>query len=305
MKQCKICNEQFAKECLLKSHITRKHKETTVAQYIVDYEYDRIWPLCKCNCGKKLRYFPGKFGFGKYLRGHQQRIFNQWGHNKKAQEKSANTRRKRFKSGEIHIWNKGVKQTDDTEYGKIIRAATEKMNTPERGKKISSALKGREFSEEHIKNIGIKSKEYWSKEENRDAQRDRQITFLINHHKHYTSKLETFFENKILKLLDVLYEKNYYAKNIKAFYDFYLPDYNMLIETDGDFWHCNMEKKYEPKYQCQFDNLKRDEEKNKWAKENGYKLLRFWEHDIKNNKQDVVLKLLTEIKNVTTTNINQ
>jgi len=57
-------------------------------------------------------------------------------------------------------------------------------------------------------------------------------------------------------------------------FDFYLPDYNLLIEYDGkqhykqgDIWNKN-------KY-SEFEKIKlRDEFKNKWAKDNGYNLLR-------------------------------
>jgi len=42
--------------------------------------------------------------------------------------------------------------------------------------------------------------------------------------------------------------------------------------------------------------VKNDQEKNKWAEENGYKLLRFWEDDINNNIKQVKQILLENLK---------
>jgi very-short-patch-repair endonuclease len=42
-------------------------------------------------------------------------------------------------------------------------------------------------------------------------------------------------------------------------------------------------------------NIENDKIKNEWAKENGYKLLRFWEHDINNNIKYVTQTLLENL----------
>lgn len=56
------------------------------------------------------------------------------------------------------------------------------------------------------------------------------------HPKYGTSKLERYFEDEILKKLDVEYERQFYAKDIKRYYDFFLTKLNVLIEIDGDYW---------------------------------------------------------------------
>jgi hypothetical protein len=45
--------------------------------------------------------------FRDYIHGHQSRIHNNWGHNPIAIEKSSETRRKQFESGERTVWSKG------------------------------------------------------------------------------------------------------------------------------------------------------------------------------------------------------
>ena len=121
-------------------------------------------------------------------------------------------------------------------------------------------------------------------------------TGKIGKKKYKPSKLEKTFTN-ILDLLDIKYETSYYAKEIKAFYDVYIPKYNLIIEVDGDFWHTNPIKYPEgPISKCQFKNMERDKVKNEWALSNGYKLLRFWENDINNNIKQVKQTLLKNCK---------
>jgi hypothetical protein len=73
-----------------------------------------VWPTCKCGCGQKVKWSYGKKGFVEFSQGHQSRVKNNWGHNKKAQEKSAETRRKQYECGERKVWNEGLtKESDD------------------------------------------------------------------------------------------------------------------------------------------------------------------------------------------------
>ena len=110
--------------------------------------------------------------------------------------------------------------------------------------------------------------------------------------KYKPSKLEKTFTN-ILDLLEINYTTSYYAPDIKSFYDIYLPEHNVIIEVDGDFWHCNPIKYPNgPVSKCQHKNIERDKIKNQWALDNGYILLRFWEDDINNNIKQVKQILL-------------
>lgn len=69
-------------------------------------------------------------------------------------------------------------------------------------------------------------------------------------------------------------------QDIRAF-DFYLPNYDVLIEADGDYWHANPEM-FESLNRSQSKSKKNDEMKNKMAKDAGIILLRFWETEINN-----------------------
>jgi ribosomal protein S8 len=72
-----------------------------------------------------------------------------------------------------------------------------------------------------------------------------------------TSKLEDKFEQLMVDMgliKDVHYIKNHLVVNIKTFFDFYLPNHNIIIEVDGDFYHCNPTTHPIPVYEIQKKN---------------------------------------------------
>ena len=77
--------------------------------------------------------------------------------------------------------------------------------------------------------------------------------------------------------------------------DFIFPKYKIAIFVDGCFWH-NCPKCYiKPKTNIRFwnkkitDNINRDKAVNKFLKKNGWMVLRFWEHQIKNKTAEKYL----------------
>lgn len=76
-------------------------------------------------------------------------------------------------------------------------------------------------------------------------------------------------------------------------FDFYLKEYNLLIEADGDYWHSNPIT-FKKLNETQKRNKLNDDFKNFVAKELGYNLIRFWETDI--NKSEFEIVFLNEIK---------
>ena len=99
--------------------------------------------------------------------------------------------------------------------------------------------------------------------------------------------LEKKFAKDFLDKLGVKYEEQFYAESIKRYYDFYLPDYQVIIEIDGDFYH-GYGKVHEEKNPMQKRNARVDEIKNEWAALHGYPLIRIWEHDINENPEKVL-----------------
>jgi very-short-patch-repair endonuclease len=108
------------------------------------------------------------------------------------------------------------------------------------------------------------------------------------------TNIEKIIENILIKNnINYIYQYKIDCGDYKKIYDFYLPDKNILIEADGDFWHGNP-KKYQKTnlFEIQLLNQRNDLEKNNIAKEKGFKLLRFWENDIVGDNFEEILKKL-------------
>lgn len=248
----------------------------TNAEKLIQEKYNGVHPVCGCGCSKQTVYDYNSKDFGKFKRGHQSKVNpNQFGDpkNPKRVAKIKQTRKDKFESGE---------------YDHIIKAIKKSRKDPDFGKKISKGAKGKPKPKPEGFGVGRKhSKETKEKMSNSAIQR------ILKTDQNHTSKLEEKF-SIILKTLNIKYTQWFYAKEIKAFYDFYIPLKNTIIEVDGDFFHCNPNSQYSiPEYKTQKKSLKRDKEKNQWAKDNDFKLLRFWEDDI-NNHPDKILKILKE-----------
>lgn len=91
-------------------------------------------------------------------------------------------------------------------------------------------------------------------------------------------KLPNKFERRLYLVLDT--EKIKYIPQYEIggkFFDAYLPDYNVLLEFDGSYFHKSTYK--ECIYPVQKRNLKNDKYKDFIAKKNGYKIIRIKELD--------------------------
>ena len=289
--KCKECGREFKSLDSLRRHRSQKHNINSEQSYI-DYKLNGNKPTCKCGCGETTNFLSFKKGFTDYIRGHASRINNNWGHNPKALKKSHDTQRKMFRSEELEIWNKGLSVDDPRVRDNIDKI----MANPNRSKKISKALSDVPKSEEHKQKLSIAQIKSWHNQEKRDRQRTNRLNYIRNNDLIPISNLEKEFE-EILKSkfnleCDVDYYPQFYVREIKGLFDFKLSGKKILIEVDGDYWHCNPNTKFkEPKYAAQFSNLKKDKKKKEWCNENGYTLLKFWEDDIKNNLDGVIDRL--------------
>ena len=87
---------------------------------------------CKCGCGDTVK--------NEWVRGHVARVHNNYGHNLKAIENSANTRREQYKNGERKVWNDGLtKEVDDRVANNGVQVS--KAFTDDRKKRYSKIMK--------------------------------------------------------------------------------------------------------------------------------------------------------------------
>lgn len=282
MEQCIYCDYTTDNKIKFAKHVLHEHKQNRQT-YLIQTKYNGIQPTCKCGCGELMKYNAALADFPSYNKSHLKKInegktFEEiWGDPKSEKRVKAisDARKSKFASGE---------------YDYIKEAIKENRKNPELGEKISKGAKG--IPKPKPEGFGVGRKH---SEETREKMSESAIERIITTDKNHSSKLEEKFLF-MLDVLDINYKRFFYAKPIKAFYDFYLPGYNILIEVDGDFWHCNPKSFPNPIYESQKRSLERDKEKNQWALENGYTLIRFWEHDINNNIKEVKRILLEAMK---------
>ncbi len=132
--------------------------------------------------------------------------------------------------------------------------------TDEQKKNMSIKTKGRKVSEQGKKNISEGNKKSYE-----------------NGNRKIPAK---FCDTKPeLKVESILIESNInYVKQKRIetrTFDFYLPDFNMLVEVDGKYYH---------NYPFGTDN---DIYKNNLAKRNGYRIVRIW-----NGEEDLVWRIV-------------
>jgi very-short-patch-repair endonuclease len=290
---CKECDREFESLDSLRRHRSQKHNVNAEQTYI-DYLLNSVVPKCKCGCGERPKYLGIDAGFREYKWGHAARVNNNWGHNPNAIKKSHDTQKRMYENGELVIWNKGLTIEDDR-----VRNNIEKViSNPNRGKNISDKLIGVPKIEEHRLKIKEKSKKRWESIEEREKQSERKIKWLINNnYNNKKTELECLFQTylesfNLIENYDFIYQ---YQLGL-ALYDFYLIKYNIIIEVDGDFHHCNPNSEHSiPAYPIQFKTVANDLRKNRIAESKNIKLIRFWEMDIKNNKESVIKLLKNEL----------
>jgi len=64
--------------------------------------------------------------------------------------------------------------------------------------------------------------------------------------------------------------------------DFFLPDHNLIIEVQGDYWHGNP-RSFPNLNQIQKINQRRDKAKKTFFENKNFRILYLWEYDLKNH----------------------
>lgn len=78
--------------------------------------------------------------------------------------------------------------------------------------------------------------------------------------------------------------------NNKFIVDAYLPNHRVVLQVDGDYWHGNPATYPEPT-SMQKKNIARDKSSDAYLHKCGYKVVRIWESELKQNPQILVRKI--------------
>lgn len=119
-------------------------------------------------------------------------------------------------------------------------------------------------------------------------------SWVMSRIKGKNTKMEILFETK-LKENNIAFERH---PNILGKPDFVIHD-DLIVFIDGCFWHKCPKCYKEPKTNKKFwsskieKNVKRDRDVTRRLKYEGYKIIRFWEHQIEKNPSGC-LKILSK-----------
>ncbi len=100
---------------------------------------------------------------------------------------------------------------------------------------------------------------------------------------------------KIFKALKIIFEPQKIVHG--KIFDFYIPSVNLLVESDGDYYHA-YDKTYLEMNEMQRRSVRNDSDKDVIAVGLGYGIIRFWEHDLNDNPQFVKDELLKKIESI-------
>jgi very-short-patch-repair endonuclease len=273
--KCHICQTEYDSYLGLSLHCRVTHQIDKDKLRIIVYNNGQD-PLCKCGCNEQVGWNYKEEKFNDFKHGHYVRTTGGF-YSPKGAKKSGETRKQKFANGEMSQWNSGKTYAElkGDEWSNEFRKSIS-LNS-DRSAKISKSLSGKPKSPEHRE------------------QMKKQLA--INRRERLTSgkmsKPERLMED-ILKSHGIEYV---YQQEVSGFfYDFYIPSKNILIEVDGDFWHCKPGTKYEtPKMPEQVKNVVNDKKKTTVACSNNYTLIRFWESDIQDNRLQVVKTLIENL----------
>lgn len=273
--KCHLCEKEYDNYTSISLHYRKTHNISgdTVRKIIYNNGEE---PLCKCGCGETVAWNYEEEKFKDFRRGHYVRTVGGF-YSPEGSKKSHETRRKKFATGELIPWNKGRSLEESIGKERADELKRNVSNNKERSKKISEHFKGKPKSPEHREKI-LKQ-------------------LAINRRERLTSGKMSKPERIMREILEGNGIQYTYQHELSGFfYDFHIHGTNILIEVDGDFWHCKPCSPYEiPKMPEQVKNVTNDKKKTAIAYANGYTLLRFWESDIQENRLSVVKRLVENL----------
>jgi G:T-mismatch repair DNA endonuclease (very short patch repair protein) len=146
--------------------------------------------------------------------------------------------------------------------------------------------RGKHFSKEHKRNIGIlrKGKSF---EEQYGLEKAKEIKNKLKEARKnvIVPFKDTSIEIKIhnfLQQLGIEYYTHKYINEIEHCYpcDIFIPSMNLVIECDGNYWHGHPVMFPKPS-EKQIEQIEKDRIRTQELNDKGYKIIRLWEKDIK------------------------
>lgn len=267
------CSGKYSSENF-KQHIEQNHK-ISIEEYFEKYIKR---PICKCNICNKLTNISikgSKFIWRRYSCGRNDGV-KKWSEKAKTERLGKNN--PMFGK---EPWNSGKNKENCEIYKEISKKKKGIKFSDEHKVKLSNAAKIRSVHG----HTGMKHTE-----DNKELFRKNTLRMIREGKFKQTKTKPHIVFTKILDDIQVLYEEEV-IRDMWCF-DFYIPNHNLYIEVDGDYFHTNPKiYPYGPKTKTQKINKYRDYQKDLYIIHRNMWLLRFWESDILNNKEDIKCRL--------------
>lgn len=160
------------------------------------------------------------------------------------------------------------------------------INSPETRKNMSEARKGMVLSiktREKMSENRKGSKHYnFGKKISEESKKKMSIIKINNPNRKFKETLIEYKIKKELEIRNITFKQNHPTLNI-ANVDFFIPTLGIIIECDGCFWHgC-------PEHNPTWDKrIQKDALKTKKLTEAGFKVFRFWEHEINKSPEECI-----------------
>ena len=295
--QCKLCGF-YAHE--LSAHIQWKHKEISALEYKRMFKCELTSEKAKQRKAERIK------GNKNYFYQHNgkfspwSKAFIQYKTTDDYDQNLTILKEKSHQTKQAHPENESTR----IEYWIKKGLTEEQANAARKERQTTFSL------QQCIKKYGeIKGTECWKQRQKKwlktlDAKTDEEKK-LINEKKISTGYNISKAEKELLKIFqenNIATETQYclLGKNQKAYvYDFRLN--KKIIEYFGDFWHANPQiydsTFLNPISKKTFNAIqKSNNERIKFAEQNGYEILVIWENDFNKNKEETIQKCLSFLK---------
>jgi len=312
---CKVCCRQISSSAFA-NHVRKNEDHKEYADSIKN-ETNAVYECnkqTKCHCGNFVKIPKNLFNlvlqkdnglevevYKKYC-SHKCSMHNSWNKGLTKEVSDSIMKMSNSKKGDKNPIHKILrcKQSKEQWIASVRKGRVEFDNT-RRGKSMDEFL-GIENSKIAKKNMSIAAKKrlihgHTGKKHTEETKNKlRAITAKR------ISKMKNFISKPQKELFEML-KKEFHNENIQLEYflrfysfDMCFLDYKILIELDGDFWHCNEANGFFCKYDCQKRNLINDKRKNTFTKTIKGHLFRIWESDLKNNNK--INQLFSDIQKI-------
>lgn len=178
---------------------------------------------------------------------------------------------------------KGVVLSDEVR-AKMSKSAMGKKVSEETKRKIGNSIKGHpsytkgmKWSDETKEKMSVSQKQKWANKTK--EQREAEVKCLVENARgnYENTDIEVIVENELL-FYGIRYVKQKYVfSGVRSFVlDFYLPDYKLVIECNGDYWH-NLPR-----------GKQRDKELKEYVESTNHNIVFIWEHEILDEWFDIL-----------------